>query len=484
MMSITQWRRRVPAAQLAAACLTLFYGREALAQKITFQPDWESIRAHKVPDWYADAKFGIFVHWGLYSVPAWATPSGELGKVDPSVWFRDNAYAEWYLNTLRIEGSPTQKHHYATYGRNFSYLDFIPEFNKAIAKWNPDPMAGLFSEVGAKYVVLTSKHHDGFTLWPSRVPNPNRTAAQQHADRDIAGELAKAVRSKNMRMGLYYSGGLDWSFTLKPVLTEKDVSGTIIHTDAYARYADAHLRELIDRYQPSVLWNDIGYPKQGDLVHILADYYNRVPDGVIDDRFETGLPGGPLRHHDFVTPEYTKLDKITDYKWEMCRGLGYSFGYNQVEGPEQTISEKDLIHLLIDVVSKNGNLLLNVGPKADGTIPEIQVERLRALGEWLKVNGEAIYGTRPWTRAEGKTSDGIDVRFTRKGTTLYAILLAQPKQQKLTVESLPVPAGSHVSLLGGPAKLDQQVDSGKLTVTLPANLFRSHAYVLKIVPGA
>ena len=269
-------RRRLPSREAAAA----------------FQPTWESIRTHKVPQWYDDAKFGIFVHWGLYSVPAWATPSGELHKVDWDVWFKNNAYAEWYLNTLRIDGSPTQEHHRKTYGKDFDYMDFVPQFNKEIAKWQPDEMAGLFAEVGAQYVVLTSKHHDGFTLWPSKVNNPNRKPDQQHAARDLVGELTKAVRSKGLRMALYYSGGLDWSFTPTPVLTSKDVRGTIIHTPEYARYADAHWRELIEQYQPTILWNDIGYPKQGDLEHIFADYYNRFPDGLVNDRFETGLPEG------------------------------------------------------------------------------------------------------------------------------------------------------------------------------------------------
>jgi alpha-L-fucosidase len=449
-----------------------------------FEANWESIRTHKVPQWYDDAKFGIFVHWGLYSVPAWATPSGELHKVDWSLWFKNNSYAEWYLNTLRIDGSPTQEHHRKTYGKDFDYMDFVPQFNQAIAKWQPEKMAGLFAEVGAQYVVLTSKHHDGFTLWPSKVSNPNRKPEQQRAARDLVGELTKAVRSKGMRMALYYSGGLDWSFTTTPVLTPNDVRGTIIHTQEYARYADAHWRELIERYQPAILWNDIGYPKQGDLEHIFADYYSRFPDGLVNDRFETGLPEGPQRHHDFVTPEYKKMDAITDYKWETCRGLGYSFGYNQVEGTKQTISERDLIHLLIDIVSKNGNLLLNVGPKADGSIPEIQVERLRALGTWLKVNGDAIYGTRPWERADGKTSDGIDVRFMRKGKATYAILLAKPKGRKITIQSFAAPDGAEVSLLGGAGKLEHQSEGGSLTVELPDTLAESHAYALKIAAGA
>jgi alpha-L-fucosidase len=452
-------------------------------QATQYEPNWESIQRHTAPQWYNDAKFGIFVHWGLYSVPAWATASGELHKVDWDVWFKHNAYAEWYLNTLRIDGSPTQEHHYKTYGKDFSYLDFIPKFNEEVQKWDPNAMAGLFEEVGAQYVVLTSKHHDGFTLWPSAVPNPHRAPDQQHASRDIVGELTEAVRARNMRMGLYYSGGLDWSFNQTPIVNRDQVSSTVLHANEYAKYADAHWRELIDRYQPAILWNDIAYPMQGDIEHILADYYNRFPEGVINNRFGTRLPDSPRRHWDFTTPEYQRMEKITEQKWETCRGLGYSFGYNQVEGPEQTISAHDLIHLLVDIVSKNGNLLLNVGPMADGTIPEIQAERLRALGQWLETNGEAIYGTRPWERSDGKTAAGVDVRFTLKGETLYAILLAKPAGQEVTLESVPAPQGATVTLLGHDGPLKHRAEGGNLTVTLPAGLGDAHAYTVKISPG-
>jgi alpha-L-fucosidase len=459
-------------------------GGEAPAptETVQYEPTWESIQKHTAPQWYNDAKFGIFVHWGLYSVPAWATPSGQLHQVDWDVWFKNNAYAEWYLNTLRIDGSPTQEHHYKTYGKDFAYLDFIPKFNEEIQKWDPNAMAGLFEQIGAQYVVLTSKHHDGFTLWPSEVPNPHREPGQQHASRDVVGELSEAVRAHNMRMGLYYSGGLDWSFNEQPIIKRDEVGTTVLHTNEYAKYADAHWRELIERYQPAILWNDIAYPMQGDLEHILSDYYNRFPEGVINNRFGTRLPDSPRRHWDFTTPEYQKMDKITEEKWETCRGLGYSFGYNQVEGPEQTINEKDLIHLLIDIVSKNGNLLLNVGPMADGTIPEIQAERLRALGSWLSVNGEAIYGTRPWERADGKTADGIDVRFTRKGDALYAILLAKPGAATVTLDSVAAPQGASVTLLGREGALEHQAEGGNLTVTLPGELGDAHAYTLKIAP--
>jgi alpha-L-fucosidase len=462
-----------------------------------FEPTWDSIRQHEAPEWFHDAKFGIFIHWGLYSVPAWATPKGELGQVDVDVWFANNPYAEWYMNTLRIEGSPTQEHHYKTYGKEFDYYDFTPKFNEAVQRWDPNQMAELFKEVGAQYVVLTTKHHDGFTLWPSDVTNPNQPADRQGSSRDLVGELTEAVRARGLTMGLYYSGGLDWSFNPKPVTTIQDVWGTIIHTEEYAKYADAHWRELIDRYQPTILWNDIGYPRQGDLKQIVADFYNRYPEGVINDRWGTRAPEfvmgerpegaeplEPEAHHDYVTPEYAKMKKITPFKWETVRGLGYSFGYNQVEGEEETIKEDELIHLLVDIVSKNGNLLLNVGPKPDGSIPEIQADRLRALGNWLNVNGEAIYGTRPWERAEGNTAQGLDVRFTRKGETLYVFLLGDPAGAEVTIESLNVPAGSAVNLLGASGSLAHRTENNSFIVTLPEARPESHAYVLKVEAGA
>ena len=441
-----------------------------------FTADWDSIRTHQVPDWFHDAKFGIFVHWGLYSVPAWATPKGELGTIDWNQWFANNPYAEWYLNSLRIDGSPTQQHHAKTYGKDFDYYRFVETFNAEIAKWNPADMASLFGQVGARYVVLTTKHHDGFTLWPSRVANPHAKGRTLAASRDIAGDLADAVRGKGMRMGYYYSGGLDWTFNEQPVKTIADVRGTIIHTDEFARYADAHWRELMDLYQPSILWNDIGYPKQGDLANIFADFYNSTPDGLVNNRFEIGIEGEPRRHHDFTTPEYSRMDEITDYKWETCRGLGFSFGYNSIEGPEHTIAEDKLIQLLVDIVSKNGNLLLNVGPRPDGSIPELQRERLEALGRWLRTNGEAIFGTRPWTRPDAKTADGLDVRFTRKGGDVFAVVFGDPAGRPVTIPG--APAGT-VELLGA-GVLQAKSDGGALTVEMPPALPSKHAHALRI----
>ena len=441
-----------------------------------FEPTWPSIQSHQVPDWFHDAKLGIFIHWGLYSVPAWATPLGELGSIDWSVWFKNNPYAEWYLNSLRIADSPTRKHHDETYGADFDYYQFSETFNQEIANWDPAAMARELAGVGARYVVLTTKHHDGFTLWPSDVENPHAEGRTLNASRDIAGDLADAVREAGMKMGYYYSGGLDWTFNPKPVETMEDVRGTIIHTEEFARYVDAHWRELMDRYQPSILWNDIGYPRQGDLEHIFADFYNSTPDGVVNNRFETGIEGDPPRHHDFVTPEYAKMDAITDYKWETCRGLGFSFGYNSVEGEEHTIAEDELIHLLVDIVSKNGNLLLNVGPRPDGSIPELQLERLRALGAWLNVNGEAIFETRPWTRPAAVTATGNEVRFTRKDGDVYAIVFGDVAGKQITIPD--APAGV-ASLVGGGA-VESAIADGALTVKMPEQLPSKHAHVIRI----
>ena len=443
------------------------------AQK--FEPTWESLKRHQVPEWFQDAKLGIFVHWGLYSVPAWAPPTGELGKVDWNLWFSSNPYAEWYMNTWRIQGSQTWNHHVKTHGPNFDYLNFVPSFNQSVQKWNPNEWAKLFQAVGARYVVLTTKHHDGFTLWPSSVKNPHRKPDQQGTQRDLVGELTQAVRSQGLKMGLYYSGGLDWSFTEAPIKSLADLKTTAPQTEEYARYADAHWRELMQRYQPAILWNDISYPKLGQVKEIFAEFYNSQPDGVINNRWAVDFA-------DITTPEYAKYDKITPQKWESCRGIGFSFGYNQAEGPEHMLSVDKLVDLLVDVVSKNGNLLLNVGPMADGTLPPLQVERLQGLGSWLQVNGEAIFGTRPWVRAEGQTSEGLPVRYTVKGDSVYAILLEKPKESKVVIEGVMAEDKTRIQLLGSSQEL-RWLQAGKaLSISLPATLPSSEAHVLKITP--
>ena len=438
-----------------------------------YEASLESLNKHPLPQWYGDAKLGIFIHWGLYSVPGWAPlihPEHDFTSPD---YITHNPYAEWYLNSMRLDGAPTQAYHREHYGADYDYYNFAPVFDREIQKWNPDVWAKIFHDAGAKYVVLTTKHHDGFTLWPSSTPNPKLPADRQHASRDIVGELTTAVRDQGLRMGLYYSGGYDWTFVPGPIRIPADYEAVKPQSEAYGKYADAHVRELIQRYHPAVLWNDIDYPKSGHPLEIMAEYYNAVPDGVIDDRFG-------VKHSDFTSPEYQTLDKISLTKWEECRGLGRSFGYNRAEGEAETIAPADLIHLLVDIVSKNGNLLLDVGPEADGTIPDVQMDRLRVLGAWLQRNGEAIYGTHPWKRAGGETADGISVRFTEKGSTVYATLLSQPKTTTVTLKSLSPKAGSQINLLGESGSLVWSQQADDITVKLPSTLPGRYAYVLKI----
>ena len=480
----------------------------------SFQPTIESVSIHTVPDWYQDAKLGIFVHYGLFSVPGWAMVAG--GDITQTVkklgWaghFRVNPYAEWYLNTLRIKGSTTQEYHQKTFGPNFSYDDFVPLFNQANERWNPDAWADLFQQVGARYVVLTSKHCESFMLWPTAHPNPFKQ--NYTARRDIVGELAGSVRARGMRMGLYYCGGFDWCFNTKPITNAADLALSIPQSPAYAAYCTSHWHELIERYQPAVLWGDVGYPSRADVPALFSHYYNSVPDGVVNDRFyqvNLGLLGNliklpginslvnraltqaflegkatsPSVHSDFTTPEYTTHPTLRTKKWETCRGLGYSFGYNRNETAAEMLSVAELVRLLVDIVSKNGNLLLNVGPMADGTISELQVERLEGLGKWLAVNGEAIYATRPWQTAEGKTREGIGVRFTQKADALYAILLGVPPNRSVTLSSLHAEPGAQVRLLGLETALDWQNENDGLTVSFRPPLPGEPALALKISP--
>jgi alpha-L-fucosidase len=479
-----------------------------------FQPALESISTHTVPNWYQDAKLGIFVHYGLFSVPGWAVVSkGDitqtLRKMGWSGHLRVNPYAEWYLNTLRIKGSPTQEYHRNTFGPNISYDDFVPRFNDANKFWNPDAWAALFERVGARYVVLTSKHCDSFQLWPSAHPNPFKK--DYIAKRDIVGELTSAVRARGMRMGLYYCGGFDWTFNTVPITSAADLGLSIPQSPEYIDYCTNHWHELIDRYHPSVMWGDVGYPFQADIPALFAYYYNNVPDGVINDRFYqvdpaplkklVRIPGmrwlinraltkafldgktsTPTVHSDFTTPEYSSNRVLTAKKWETCRGLGYSFGYNRNETAAHMLSVEELVWMLVDIVSKNGNLLLNVGPMADGTISDLQLERLEGLGTWLMVNGEAIFGTRPWQVPEGETREGISARFTQKPDILYAILLAVPDGPAITIKNLRAGKGMTIRLLGHESPLAWQQSDDGLTISLPQNGCSTPAMALKLEP--
>lgn len=440
---------------------------------------------HVAPTWFRDAKLGIFIHWGLYSVPGWAPTTGLFSNAAAlgwENWFRLNPYAEWYANTMKIAGSPTALHHQETYG-DAPYADFAPVFAEAVQAWDPAAMAAIIERSGARYVIPTTKHHDGYCLWPSEVANPHQ--AGWCSERDLVGELATAVRARGLRFGAYYSGGLDWSWNPQPLRYQHDTDSTYPQGDDFIDYVDRQWRELIDRYQPDVLWNDIGAPANQDIAALFRDYLDRVPDGTINNRFRQRDGNGELVAEppfDFTTPEYSSESTISALPFETCRGIGYSFGYNQMEGESTYLPIPELIHFFIDVVSKNGNLLLNVGPKADGTIPQGQIERLEALGAWLTVNGEAIYGTRPWTVAEGKTVDGIPVRFTAKDGTLYAIVLANATPGSRGIAGLRLAERATVHLLGSEEPLAWSSTESGFAYTLPESLPDGVAHTLRISP--
>jgi alpha-L-fucosidase len=438
----------------------------------------ESLAQRKTPQWYGDAKLGIFIHWGLYSVPAWSTPTTTPDKVkDWKAFYKSNPYAEWYLNSLRINGSPTQEYHEKKYGKSFDYYNFKDTLLSNTAKWNAASWADLFAGIGARYIVLTSKHHDGFTMYPSRIINPFMDKEKINSPRDFVGELSSAAKKRGLKFGIYYSGGLDWTFNQSPITNLwPDLFETIPKSVAYTVYADCQVHEIIQRYKPDILWNDVNYPQNGDLLGIFAELFNLNSNAVINDRWKQ-FP----ELANFTTPEYKVLNRISQKKWETCRGLGYSFGYNQVEGDAQLLSSEELINMLVDIVSKNGNLLLNVGPKSDGTIPEIQLKRLTDLGEWMQINSEGIHDTHPYIIPSVKLKDGTEVRFTQKDNDLYIFLLTAPHERSINIPSVKISQISGVFLFDKKNEsLKFSSDSTGIEIKLPSNMDFKFARMIKV----
>jgi alpha-L-fucosidase len=442
-------------------------------------PDVQPFVGRPLPQWYDDAKFGIFIHWGPYAVPCYAPVDCDMGELmragDWAEVFKWSPYTEWYLNSWALEGSPTAAHHAATYGER-TYASFVEEFRARsggadVAQWVP-----LFAQAGARYVVPVTKHHDGFLMWRSGIPNPHREGWM--AERDHIAELATAVRTAGLRFGVYYSGGVDWTFKPPPI---RDLAGLFTctpDTSEYEDYATAQVQELIERFEPSVLWNDIAWPPHLDPNDIIGHYYRAVPDGVVNDRFNPIAVALGTLHADINTPEYStpETDGGTPAtrKWEVCRGIGRSFGYNRMESEATFPSVDELVWMLVDIVGRGGNLLLNVGPSADGQIPLAQVVRLAALGWWLRVNGDAVYGCRG--AGAGTTADGRPVRYTVNGDTSYATVKGAPCDTVAFPMGRPA-EGSEVRMLGNSRALPHTWRDGELTIHLPDHLPASPATV-------
>jgi alpha-L-fucosidase len=490
-----KWRAGVAIVGVTAVLLTagLFVAAEIWEtvddRKATMMTDGpyrgtvESLNSHPLPDWYAGAKLGIMIHWGPYSVPGYA-PKGTFAEVLSADY--DNAmvshpYAEDYANAMKDPGSATGRYHAEHYGVQ-PYEELAAQFEAGLTKWDADGWATAFHAAGARYVVMVAKYADGYSLWPTDVVNPHQPG--WHSRRDLVGELAAAVRKQGMKFGLYYSGGVDWTFQRQIVRTLGDYA-YLPYGDDYADNATAQVRELIRRYQPDLLWNDILWPTgQKRLSALMADYYNTVPDGVLNDRWTTvsfwhrAMGHKPMRwafdtlmkqaikykpelttsnitqpsvpHSDFTTPEYTQYPTTQAKKWEMVRGIGNSFGYNREEGDTDYASlEQQLLPDFIKVVAKNGNLLLNVGPSGgEGVVVPEQMSRLRGLGEWLRTGGEAVYDTRPWRQAEATTTTGLPVTFTQKDGTLYLTVIGRPTGSKVVVQDFRI-QGTATALADG-----------------------------------
>ncbi|WP_265520248.1 alpha-L-fucosidase [Oerskovia flava] len=432
-----------------------------------------------VPEWFRDAKLGFFVHWGIYSVPAWGTPHAE-GTVAEEDAYAHHQYAEWYANTVRITGSPTRRRHEELYGVGTTYEDLADRWD--VTGFDATRLVGDLVDAGGRYVVPTTKHHDGFALWDTSTTPFN--AVRRGPRRDLVREIAEATRAAGARLGLYFSGALDWHVSeLAPIESSTDLFRSRRNDPAFARYAAAQLRELVTRFAPDVLWNDIDWPDDGKsgapyaLAALFREYLEAVPHGVVNDRW-----GVPV--HGYLTREYTHVPDILPTPWEATRGLGWSFGYNAAEGPEHTIGETELIHLLVDVVSKNGNLLLNVGPRADGSIPPLQRDRLAHLGRWLATNGEAVYGTRPWVRHGDTPAHAVTgapdttasrVSYTRRDGEVFVHVLDPGRGRVLLAPELDT--GRPVRWLVDGSTAHRRAD-GALEV--PAGLRDESAVVLRV----
>lgn len=455
-----------------------------------FQPEWSSLNTRPVPAWFRDAKFGIFIHWGVYAVPGYTTKGG---------------YAEWYQHGLETGDSARKEYHRKRFG-NLTYYDLADQFKAEL--YNPDEWARLFEKSGAKYMVLTSKHHDGYALWPnndaSRTWGRGWNSLVTGPRRDLLGDLFRAVRKTSVRAGMYYSL-YEWFNPLWKSDQEKYVS----------THVWPQMKELINNYQPDVFWTD-GDWDASDATwkskEFLAWMYNESPvkDKVVTyDRWGSGIR---FKQGAVFTPEYQPELDFDQHYWEESRGMGYSYGYNREEDAWDYNSAQSLIYHLIDKVSRGGNFLLDIGPDAHGKIPPIMQERLLDIGKWLSANGEAIYGTERWKytcqwsagKRDYKAKKGEDfmlkltvdaapgyatkeVFYTYKSAQqlLYAILPRYPADGKIVLKNLgPTVPLKKITLLATGAVLPATLQGNDVVIQLPAFdpnvVSTASAYVIKI----
>ncbi len=460
-----------------------------------FQATWESLKKYQTPEWYLDAKFGIFIHWGVYSVPAFGN--------------------EWYPRQMYLKDTPEYRHHTETFGQHteFGYKDFIPQFRAE--NYHPEEWSSLFQEAGARYIVPVAEHHDGFAMYESALTD--WSAAKMGPKRDLIGELAQAVREKGIIFGVsshraehwwFMNGGRQFPSDVQEVGNQAFYGpATTIETQQWeskdwqprpdAAYLEDWLArscELVDRYQPQVFWFDWWIEQtvfKPYLQRFATYYYNRAAEWQKGVAINYKNDAFPVEAAVFDI-ERGQMKNGSPYFWQTDTSISKnSWGYVTAQEYKTPTS---LLQDLIDIVSKNGALLLNVGPRPDGTIPEPEQEILREMGRWLKVNGEAIYGTRPWKICgegpteipEGSFTDtkrpdytGQDIRFTRRGNTLYAIALNSP-DSPLVIHSLANQSPEQVTLLGYDGALRWHSSADGLVVEFPDQPVGKHAYAMRI----
>lgn len=386
-------------------------------------------RSRPLPDWAREATLGIFIHWGPYSVPAWAETTGAWGAVPPERWFRHNAYAEWYANTIRIADSPAAAHHAEAHG-GAPYDAFLDRWTAE--HYDPSSWAALFRSMGVDYVVPVTKHHDGVVLWPAP-GSAGHSAVDRGPRRDLLAPLAEAVRAEGIRFGVYYSGGLDWHKTdLPPIQSPEDVLTHRPVDGDYAAYATAHVCDLIDRYRPSVIWNDIEWPdagkEDGSLDALIAHYRQVVPDGIVNDRWGADV-------WDYRTSEYSHdVHNEQGSGWEHNRGLGFSFGHNRIEDDELTLSPRELARIYADIVSRGGRLLLNIGPDASGLIPDVQRRTLEGIAPWLTEVKPHTAGRRPLSEEEAAALAREDAGWVRGWISGGELVVVAERPERLSAE--------------------------------------------------
>jgi alpha-L-fucosidase len=497
---MTMYLKRLILAAIFSALVLEAHLSSGQETNAPYDGSWESLQTMPVPAWFDDGKIGIFIHWGPYSAIGYRKNNRGYSEHVPKMMYRD---PDHYF--------PVIEERWGAHPPEFGYKDIIPEFRAE--NWEPDAWAELFDEVGAKYVVMTAEHHDGWANWDSDLTPWN--AVDKGPKRDLVGDLGVALRKRGLKYAPSYHRERHQSFFAKklyvvdakplPAILEEikrmpeseSLYGPFGTTREFVDDYVARWKEIQDKYQPDMLWmddfpiytrdgNNVRKGKAKPQIQYFDDQVRAMITEFMNDGAARGADvyvnnkGGNRNWPDGVgclEKDNLKLKQIGP-KWQSCTTFGTSFGY--LEGDKYKTVES-VIHEMVEVISRNGNFLINIGPKSDGTLVPEQVERLRAMGQWLKINGDAIYGSRYW-----QVNEQADERlaFTTNGKKLYAIKLTQPNERfKIdATEGWDASDVTTVRLLGSESSVEWSVESEGLTITPPKDLGLSqHAWTFEIV---